>query len=231
LGGLGVPRARRRRAESEARMLGGRLITAHEDEGRRLARELHDDITQRLAGLSIEAATLGRRSAPAERAAAEQAISSELASLSRDVHALSYRLHPTVVEDLGLGEALRIECDRTARRGSVAVAFDSDAGGAALKGEPALCLFRVAQEALRNAVRHAQPRRIEVALRAEDGGTALQVADDGRGFDPALRRERVSLGLESMRERVVLLGGRLQIHSRPGQGTQISAWLPAGAAA
>ncbi|HMN76127.1 MAG TPA: ATP-binding protein [Burkholderiaceae bacterium] len=230
---LMVQRARRRRAEREARTLGGRLITAYEDEGRRLARELHDDITQRLAGVSIEAAMLARIAEPAARSAAEAAIGSELAQLSRDVHALSYRLHPSAIDDLGLAEALRIECERAARRGGVAVDFDGDAADGAdgaERGERALCLFRVAQEALRNAARHAQARHIQVRLQREPGGTAVSVTDDGIGFDASAARARASLGLASMRERVALLGGRLEIRSRSGEGTRVAAWLPAATA-
>ena len=224
-------RARRRSAEREARTLGGRLITAHEDEGRRLARELHDDVTQRLAGLSIEAATLDRHADPAARAAAVRTMGTELANLSRDVHALSYRLHPSVIDDLGLEEALRIECGRHARRGAAAVEFSVEPGIATLRGEAALCLFRVAQEALRNAMRHAQAERIEVRLRPERGGVELGIRDDGIGFDASASRERASLGLASMRERVALLGGRVRIRSRRGQGTEVTAWVPSGAGA
>lgn len=226
-----LQRKRRQRAEREARTLGGRLITAYEDEGRRLARELHDDITQRLAGVAIEAATLGRIAEPAARTAAEQSIGSELSRLSRDVHALAYRLHPSVIDDLGLAEALRIECDRAARHGAAQVDFDDDAAHGSERGERALCLFRVAQEALRNAVRHAQARHIQVRLRHEAGGMAVSVVDDGVGFDPAAERERASLGLASMHERIALLGGRLDLRSRPGQGTTVTAWLPTQPAA
>jgi signal transduction histidine kinase len=227
IGAMLVQRKRRRRAEQEARTLGGRLITAYEDEGRRLARELHDDITQRLAGVAMEAAALQRVGDPAARTAAAQSIGGELAQLSRDVHALSYRLHPSAIDDLGLCEALRIECDRAARRGEVDVRFDGDVAAGAARGPSALALYRVAQEALRNALRHASPRHLRVELRAEDGGTRLSVADDGCGFDPEAPRERASLGLASMRERVALLGGRLHVHSRRGQGTTVSAWVPA----
>jgi signal transduction histidine kinase len=227
IGALLVQRSRRRRAEQEARTLGGRLITAYEDESRRLGRELHDDITQRLAGVSIEAATLGRIGDPAARLAAEQSIGSELATLSRDVHAMAYRLHPSVIDDLGLGEALRIECQRAARRGQVAVEFEGDEVAGRARGDRALCLFRVAQEALRNAVRHARPQHIGVELRAADGGTRVSVRDDGMGFDAEAERDHASLGLASMRERVALLGGRLEMRSRPGQGTRVTAWVPA----
>lgn len=224
-----VQRKRRQRAEREARTLGGRLITAYEDESRRLARELHDDITQRLAGVAMEAASLGRIAEPVTRSQAELAISGELAHLSRDVHALAYRLHPSVIDDLGLAEALRIECERAARRAAIEVDFDGNGANGSERGERALCLFRVAQQALRNAVQHAQATHIRVALRPEPGGTAVSVTDDGVGFDPAAERERASLGLASMHERVALLGGRLDILSRRGQGTSVTAWLPAEA--
>lgn len=227
-----VQRAHRRRAELAARTLGGRLMTAYEDEGRRLARELHDDITQRLAGLSIEAAALGRITGPAARAAAEQSIGNELASLSRDVHALSYRLHPSVVDDLGLEEALRIECERAARRGGpVEVAFQCETGGADIRGETALCLFRVAQESLRNALRHAGARRITVSLQSGPGEHEVRVEDDGCGFDLEADRARASLGLASMRERVALLDGQLDVRSRPGHGTSVAARVPVAEAA
>ena len=223
-------RSRRRRAEHESRTLGGRLITAYEDAGRRLARELHDDITQRLAGVSIEAATLGRIGDPAARQATEQSIGGELAALSRDVHALSYRLHPSVVDDLGLGEALRMECERAERRGAATVVYHGDATAGAIRGDRALCLFRVAQESLRNAMRHGKPRHVRVELRAVDDGTSISVVDDGAGFDPTADRGRASLGLASMRERVNLLDGRIEIRSRPGQGAAITAWVPTPAA-
>lgn len=177
--------------------------------------------------MSLEAATLSRIDDPALRSAAEQSIGGELANLSRDVHAMSYRLHPSVIDDLGLSDALRIECERAARRGALEVDFHGDAADSAAHGDRALCLFRVAQEALRNAARHAQARRIRVELRPESGGTAVSVADDGCGFDPSAERDRASLGLASMHERVALLGGRLEIRSRRGQGTQITAWVPA----
>jgi signal transduction histidine kinase len=96
----------------------------------------------------------------------------------------------------------------------------------ALPPDTALCLFRVAQEALRNVARHARARTAEISLRPVDGGLQLAVQDDGVGFEPARDRERASLGLSSMRERVYLLGGTLDVDSAPGQGTTIVAWVP-----
>lgn len=124
-------RSRRRHAEREARSLGGRLITVHEDERRRLARELHDDLTQRLAALAIQAAKLEGSGVDAEGRATVNSIRERLVELSEDVHALSYRLHPTVIEDLGLVEALKAECDRVAR--SEAILVELDAGNVPAK--------------------------------------------------------------------------------------------------
>ena len=225
IGALLIQRARRRRAEQDARSLGGRLITAHEDEGRRLARELHDDVTQRLAGLSIEATVLEHSQDPAQQAVA-RSIGNELANLSRDVHAMSYRLHPSVLDDLGLEQALRTECDRIATRSGIDVEFRSDLGERRLPPDVALCLFRLAQESIRNAVRHAEAQRIDVEVGRDAQGAMLQVVDNGNGYDPSKRREHASLGVASMRERVALLRGRLRIRSRPGQGTRVTAWIP-----
>jgi len=221
-----LQRAHRRRAEREAEGLAGRLVTAHEDERRRLARELHDDVTQRLAGLAIEAADLEGHTKTTANGDAAHSIREGLVELGEDVHALSYRLHPSVIEDLGLVEALRIECDRVAHQGALHVNFDCHDVPRKLPVDAALCLFRVAQEALRNVERHARAKNVEVSVKGQDGGVALAVRDNGAGFDPSRTGERASLGLASMRERVRLLGGRLHIQSGPGNGTSLSAWVP-----
>ena len=221
-----LQRARRRRAEREAEGLAGRLVTAHEDERRRLARELHDDVTQRLAGLAIEAADLESAERGTAKSEAAHSIREGLVELGEDVHALSYRLHPSVIEDLGLVEALRIECDRVAHQSPIHVNFDCHDVPRKLPVDAALCLFRVAQEALRNVERHARAKNIGVSVRRKDGGVALAVRDNGAGFDPSRKGKRASLGLASMRERVRLLGGRLHIQSVPGNGTSLLAWVP-----
>lgn len=226
-----VQRARRRRAERQAQGLAGRLVTAHEDERRRLARELHDDVTQRLAALAIEAAKVEGGAKQTANGETAHAIREGLVELSEDVHALSYRLHPSVIEDLGLVEALRIECDRVAEQGSLRVSFDCHDVARKTPSDAALCLYRVAQEALRNVERHAQAGNVEVSVAAKDGGIALAVRDNGAGFDPSGESERASLGLASMRERVRLLGGRLAIESGRGKGTAVLAWVPLRGAA
>ena len=116
--------------------------------------------------------------------------------------ALSYRLHPSVIEDLGLVEALRIECERVAHQGLLRVNFDCQDVPAKLPAEAALCLFRVAQEALLNVERHARANDVDVSVAAKDDGIELAVRDNGSGFDTARKRKRASLGLASMRERI-----------------------------
>lgn len=219
-----LQRAGRRSAERAAVGLTGRLLTAHEDERRRLARELHDDLTQRLARLAIDAGKLERN---AEGGGLATGMRKDLVRLSEDVHALSYRLHPSVLDDLGLVEALRAECDRVERHGDLRVEVDARDVPETLAIETSLCLFRVAQEALNNAVRHAGASAVSVLLSPRGKGLQLAVSDNGVGFDPGGSRDRASLGLASMRERVRHLRGEIDIESTLGRGTTVVAWVPA----
>jgi PAS domain S-box-containing protein len=216
----------RKQTEAALRDLSGRLINAHEEERARLARELHNDITQRLARLAIDAGSVGSRADGVSPAETMRSVRDGLVRLSEDIHALSYRLHPAVLEDLGLAEALKAECDRFSRQGAVPADVTLAELPSVVPSETALCLFRVTQEALRNVARHAKARTVKVSVRALDGGLQLAVNDDGAGFDPALQRDHPSLGLASMRERVRLVAGELDIESAPGQGTTILVWVP-----
>jgi signal transduction histidine kinase len=223
--GLVWQRVRRRRAEEEALTLSGRLITAHEDERRWLARELHDDITQRLVGAAIGAANLPGGDLSPSGIDARRSVSETLMQLSEDIHALSYRLHPSVLHDLGLVEALKAECERVARSESVRVEVEADKLPPSLPREVALCMYRIAQEALRNIGRHANASIVQLSLALKDGGLLLAVNDNGGGFEPGLHT-RPSLGHASMRERIRLLGGKLEIRSALGGGTTVVAWVP-----
>lgn len=223
---LVVQRRRRRAAEREVRSLHGRLLTASEQERRRLARELHDDVTQRIARLAIDSAQVERLGASEAGAATLRGMRDELVRLGRDVHALSRRLHPSILDDLGLVEAVRSEAERTARAAGLDLEFGLEERPVELAADLRLCLFRVAQEALHNVQLHARARRLEVGLALPPGGIELWVRDDGVGFDPAARRPRPGLGHVSMRERLNLVGGRLAIESAPGRGTTVRAWAP-----
>ena len=219
-------RARRRRAEGDSIALSGRLLTVHEDERRRLARELHDDVTQRLARVAIDAARLEEERDPAFGALRRSTVHEDIVRLSDDVHALSYRLHPSILDDLGLEEALAVECDQASRQGDMRIDVDVQRIPGEIPQDVSLCIFRIAQEALRNVVRHANARAATVALAPEDGGLILSIHDDGDGFDMDAAKTHPSLGHASMEERIRLLRGRLEIMSKLGQGTRISAWVP-----
>jgi signal transduction histidine kinase len=224
--GLAWQRIHRRRAEGEAMTLSGRLITAHEDERRWLARELHDDITQRLAGLAIDAARLSAAELSPADTEARRSIRGGLVQLSEDVHDLSYRLHPSVLDDLGLVEALKAECERVARVESIQVNVQADRLPQSMPKEVALGIYRVAQEALRNVARHAKASTVELSLALNEGGLLLTITDNGRGFDPGAPARRPSVGHASMRERIRSLGGKLDIQSTPGMGSTVVAWVP-----
>jgi len=217
----------RKRVENELRDLSRRLIRAHEEERAMLARELHDDVTQRLAVLAIDVGRAEAASSDGPQEAAMRTVREGLVRISEDIHSLAYQLHPSVLEELGLVEALRAECDRRTRQGTMALAVDLDPLPAAIGKDVAICLFRVAQEALNNVTRHAGASTVNVTLRKMDEGLLLAVRDDGVGFDPLNPKRRRSLGLASMRERVELVGGSLDIESTQGRGTEIIAWVPA----
>ena len=230
IAGLLAQRLRRRRAESRVRALNHRLLTAHEEERKALARELHDDLSQRLARLSIDVSCLEHLPATSEDVEAFSGIRAELTRLGRDVHGLAYQLHPSTLQDLGLKEAIRIECNRFAKAEAIPVRVYAGEAVPEPSGDGALCLFRITQEALRNVGRHARAREVDLSLGAEDGGVRLTVRDDGIGFDPTKDREGPSLGLAGMRERVELASGKIDVRSAPGQGTEITVWVPVEAA-
>jgi len=219
-------RHQRQRTEAEAHELSGRLINAQEEERARLARELHDDVTQRLALLAIDAGREERVLSGSAAGAVLRMMREGLVRLSEDVHTLSYRLHPSILEDLGLIEALKSECSRFSKACPVRLEVNACDIPEKLPRDVALCLFRIAQEGLRNITRHATASEAEVCLRRLDGGLQLTVIDDGAGFDPEQHRKRTSLGHAGMRQRVFLLGGKIEIDSSPGRGTTIQAWVP-----
>jgi signal transduction histidine kinase/ABC-type uncharacterized transport system substrate-binding protein len=226
LHGISIDITERRRAEDEARDLNGRLITAHEDERARLAHALHDDVTQRLALLAIDAGHKEKGLGDPIAGQAMRSIRHDLVQLSEDVHALSYALHPAILEDLGLIEALKAECARFAAVEGIPTSFRAADDVDEPTGALSLCLYRVAQEALRNVARHSNASSVEVELRMVGGGLELAVQDNGVGFDPTQRQARPSLGFAGMRQRLLLVDGELLIDSAQGGGTRIVARAP-----
>jgi two-component system, NarL family, sensor kinase len=217
-----------RLAQDELRLLAGKLLQAQEDERRRIAREMHDDWTQRLAVLAIDAAKLETQLETSSNGQSQlRKMRAELVRLSEDVHALSRQLHPSILDDLGLVDALRSECASVARREDLAVAFRWDGVSGSWPKDVSLAVYRVAQEALRNVVKHARTEEARVSLNRSNQELILTVQDKGVGFDVAAMRAQQGLGLSSMGERVRLVRGELEVHSEPGQGTTITVRVPA----
>ena len=217
-----------RKRQKELRILAGKLLSAQEEERRRLARELHDDLTQRLAVLAIEAASLEKvlSSSPSPVCDRVRRMKEQMVKLSADVHGISRQLHPSILDDLGLVSAIESECEAFSERDGVRVTFTPESVPAGLPRDISLCLYRVTQEGLRNIAKHAQAKEAYVTLAGVDGGVLLTIQDRGVGFDLAQTRGKMGLGLDSMEERVRLLQGSLSIHSKPGQGTIIEVLTP-----
>jgi two-component system sensor histidine kinase UhpB len=213
------------RLENERRRSGELVIGAQEEERKRIARDLHDEVNQSLTALllRIEAAA---QDAPEHlkqqladvKGLADQAMG-ELIDLAR-------QLRPTALDDHGLVPALRTHVRDIDHRGAARASFWADPRLGELSPDAQVVVYRVAQEALVNAARHSGATRVEVSLEPCDSGVRLQVADNGSGF--AFAEEGKGLGLDGMRERALLVGGALEIDSRPGKGTSVTLEVPAG---
>lgn len=213
----------------ELKRLASRLIRIQEDERRRISRDLHDDINQRLALLSMELEAIERQP-PASPSALTQTIrtiSSRVVELSEDVRHLAYHYHPSILDDLGLSIALRRLVEDTVSRNHLEARVTCPDLPKMPSQEVATCLYRIAQESLNNIVRHAKASRIDVALAHSGMGLTFTITDNGVGFHPDLPRvESGGLGLLSMKERVALVGGTLTIESAIDTGTRLQACIP-----
>jgi PAS domain S-box-containing protein len=211
-------------ARQALQRLSGQLIRAQEKERTRIARELHDDICQRLALLSVELGQASRSSNGASSKLDE--IRKHCSDIAGDVQALSHRLHSSKLDFLGIAAALKSFCDEFSRQHELTVEFIEKDVPANLPQDAALCLFRVTQEALQNAVKYSETRSFAVELTGTQHEVRLEVKDWGAGFDVEAARRNHGLGLVSMRERVHLVHGSFSIESRPGEGTKIVVVLP-----
>jgi signal transduction histidine kinase len=214
------------RAHAQNRSLAGRLIASQEMERRRIARELHDDLSQKVALLNIEidqlvAPGVARR----ERVKCQKRLAVRLSELADDLNHLAHRLHPSKLHTLGLEASIRSICAEFSRRRDIKVSFTHGPLPRTINPNVSLCLYRVAQEGLHNVFRHSQASHVSVELCSEQSALLLQIVDDGLGFDP-VGAERTGLGLVSMRERVSQLGGTLQIRSGAQTGSRITAMVP-----
>ncbi len=221
LRGVNVDITDLKQAKMELTQLTERLIRAQEDERQRLARDLHDDIGQRLSLLIIGLDRLKHELSMEMRREREQvAVALEEAStLATDIHGLSHQLHSSKLQHLGLKSALRELCMQMSRQHAIEVELFTGSAPWVVTAEKSLCLYRVTQEALKNAAKHSGSSKIHVSLEAQHGFLQLRVRDNGQGFD--VNNYEPGLGLASMRERMRMVGGTLEIHSSREQGTEI----------
>ncbi len=218
------------RSREELQALAGQLLTAQEEDRRRISRDLHDDVNQRLAMLAMDLRRLEKDPSrvPEGLRAALRRISEGLTSLSDDVRRMAYRFHPSILDDLGLVKAMRRLVDDFAARNGVKCTFVHKDPVTPIPGEIATCVYRVAQEALGNIARHARASQAEIELICEDDLISLSLRDNGQGFDVQASDHEGHLGLVSMKERVRLAKGELQIQSSHGHGTHIRVDIPVG---
>lgn len=217
-------------AQDALERLSGQLIEAQEKERSRIARELHDDICQRLAVLSmeLERANSGSGVSNSRREARMMEIRQHCAEIASDVQALSHELHSSKLDYLGLVAATRSFCAEFSRLKNVNVVFTDDNVPYPLPKDVSLCLFRVTQESLHNALKHSGANHFTVSLRGTPGEVRLEVKDYGVGFDPEAADRQTGLGLVSMHERVHLVKGTFHIESKPSAGTSVVASVPLG---
>ena len=218
------------RSEQQLHDVAGRIVAAQEDERRRVARELHDDVNQRLAMLAVGAGMLVKRPPDTRELMAEKLndLKQKLVGVSQQVRTVSRQLHPAELEHLGLAQALRRHCDELNEQTDIGVQLTVPEADLSMPWETAIVLYRIGQEALRNALKHSAAETVRVTLTQSDGDVRLSIADDGKGFEVKAVRPRGGLGLTSMEERVRLLGGELHVDSAPGGGTEITAEAPLG---
>jgi PAS domain S-box-containing protein len=233
----------RRKAEAELRekeaalkssheqlqALTGRLLEAEERERRRLSRELHDDLNQKLAVLAVDLGSLGRSVRNSSPEAVEQSLRDmqvQLVKVSDEVRIMAYQLHPSILDHLGLAVALRSYCSEFSKRENIHVKLFHRNVSTAVAPGVATCLYRITQEALRNVAKHAKTNRASVSIVGSTDFVTLTIRDWGVGFQSDEIKSQISLGLTSMTERARQIGGELNIESTPGKGTTLTVRIP-----
>jgi signal transduction histidine kinase len=230
-------RARRQAAEmalrvsyEEIRQLAGRLINAQEEERSRIARELHDDVGQRVASLSIGLSSLKRRVADSDETVRSELSRLQLQTtgLAKDLRDLSHELYQGALEHVGLPDALRERCDQISRESDIQIKLEVADGWTEVVDDIKLCLYRVAQEALQNIAKHAHAKMACVAIARQSGQVVMRISDNGLGFATHGPTGQQGIGLLSMRERVRMLGGSFEVKSAPNTGTITTVTIPTG---
>jgi signal transduction histidine kinase len=216
-------------SEERLRLLAAQLITVQDEERRRISRELHDDINQRLAMLAVDLRSLEKRlsAVPEFVRSGLHAAVDQVATLSDDVRTMAYRFHPSILDDLGLSAALQNLVDDFAIRTDIRSRFLCDNPIDPLPKDIASCLYRVTQECLSNVAKHARTSWVTVRVARDPVMVQLTVKDGGKGFDlERLHASHGGLGILSIAERVRLINGTVDVDSKPGEGTTVCVHVP-----
>jgi two-component system CheB/CheR fusion protein len=212
---------------SEIRALAAQLITAQEEERRRVSRDLHDSLCQKLASLAFDVENLAvALPSPAATRNRLRALRARAIKVSEEARHIAYELHPSVLDDLGLVVSLKALCDEFAKAEKMRVRFAAGKLPDLIPQQVASGLYRIAQESLQNVAKHAKAKHLSVAVAARERTLVLSLADDGVGFAPQAVKGKGGLGLVSIGERARIMGATLSIESRPGDGTRISIQVP-----
>jgi signal transduction histidine kinase len=212
--------------EREISALNERLMKAQEQERIRIAGELHHGVMQQMLAVTMMLGTTKRRTSEAETKASLDKIQEKLIQAGTDIRQLSHDLHPPILQEAGLPEAVRSYCEQFSVSSGITVACDADDRVRDLSRGSALALFRIVQEALGNAAKHAHAKRITVRLTRSGDDVSFTVSDDGAGFDPGSLGTSGGLGLVMMRERATQLNGTFHFESAPGRSTTITVVIP-----
>ena len=213
--------------ENTLRDLAGRLIDIQEEERRRLARELHDDLSQEIALLSIHLEQLSKTiEGPESIKQCCLNLQDHVREISKNIYRLSYSLHPSKLEHFGLTAALNGLCQQFSVAGGLRVKFEQKGSVSDLPKDVTLCIFRIAQEALRNCSKHSKAKTACVSLSVVAKEVRLSIVDQGCGFDMSSEAMERGLGFTSMRERAMILGGRINIRSKAKSGTSVEITIP-----
>ena len=218
----------RKQSEEALVSMSGRMITAQEEERARIARELHDDLSQKMAVVQIGLEEF-KQGIPGLSVEAKQRLDNleeVISNVSSDLHALSHQLHPAMLESLGLVTSLKRLCTEFSSQDKLQVQFAQKNMPKEIPSDVSLCLFRIAQEGLRNVVKHSGAVAAKIELFGQADEIHLHISDSGRGFTVGAARGAVGLGLVSMRERLRLVGGQLSIESQANRGTRIRVSIP-----
>ena len=227
LHGFMIDISERKRTEQALKDLAGRLITAQEEERRRVARELHDDFNQRMALLSLALEQLGEKiEKPLELRNTVRLLQDQANELSAEIHRLSYKLHPSKLDHLGLLTAVKSLCREISQSGRLKVDFHEAGFPGELDKDVTLCVFRIAQEGLRNCVKHSGADSVQVLLKKTRSAVRLLVSDNGCGFNTKSDLMEKGLGFINMKERLHLLGGEMTVYSQPQRGTRLEVSVP-----